>query len=248
MIFCNRKRDVDVLASSLRRHKFNAGGLHGDMAQPARTAMLASFKDREITLLVATDVAGRGLDIVGLSHVINFDVPTHAEDYVHRIGRTGRAGLRGCAITLVTGEERKYMAAITRLIGLDIPELDGAASANDSHDAGDPEGEQQPVTPKPEAKQPRARARSRNRRERRPQPQTQARDTAMDKPTAEATNGVSAKQENAKSQSGKSQSGKSQSGKSQSGKPQGRAGAKPVVAFGDDMPAFLRHPASKIPS
>ncbi len=238
LIFCNRKRDVDTLATSLRRHKFNAGALHGDMAQPARTAMLASFKNREINLLVATDVAGRGLDIVGLSHVINFDVPTHAEDYVHRIGRTGRAGRRGCAITLATGEERKYMAAITRLIGLDIPELGDAASANDTHDAGRPEDEQPPVTPEPEAKRPRARARSRNRRARRPQPQTQARDTARD--TAKATNGAAAKPKAAEPEKAKSQSGKSQSGKSQ-----GRAGAKPVVAFGDNMPAFLRQPASK---
>ncbi|MEE8516960.1 MAG: DEAD/DEAH box helicase [Alphaproteobacteria bacterium] len=234
LIFCNRKRDVDVLASSLRRHKFCVGALHGDMAQPARTAMLESFKNGDINLLVATDVAGRGLDIVGLSHVFNFDVPTHAEDYVHRIGRTGRAGLRGCAITLATGEERKYVAAITRLIGQDIPGLDGAASGDDAHDAEPSEGKQTAVTTEPEAKRPRANARPRTRRERRPR--TQARDTAKDKP--KAANGAppqpqAAKQEHARSKGGRSQ---------------GRAGAKQVVAFGDNMPAFLRQPASKTTS
>jgi superfamily II DNA/RNA helicase len=116
LIFCNRKRDVDVLATSLRRHGFKAAGLHGDMAQAQRTATLQSFRDGEINLLVATDVAGRGIDIRGLSHVFNFDVPFHAEDYIHRIGRTGRAGQSGRAITLVTSDDGKFLDAIQHLI------------------------------------------------------------------------------------------------------------------------------------
>ncbi len=124
LIFCNRKRDVDILARSLERHGFSAAALHGDMPQPVRTETLEAFKNGEIIELVATDVAGRGLDIEGLSHVFNFDVPTHAEDYVHRIGRTGRAGRRGRAITLSTPEERKFLGAITALIGKDIPLLE----------------------------------------------------------------------------------------------------------------------------
>jgi superfamily II DNA/RNA helicase len=128
LIFCNRKRDVDVLATSLRRHGFKAAGLHGDMAQSARTATLQSFRDGEINLLVATDVAGRGIDIRGLSHVFNFDVPFHAEDYVHRIGRTGRAGQTGRAITLSTSDDAKSLDAIQHLIKKSIPLLEGTAA------------------------------------------------------------------------------------------------------------------------
>ncbi len=124
LIFCNRKRDVDILAKSLQRHGFSAAALHGDMPQPMRTQTLEAFKNGEIIELVATDVAGRGLDIEGLSHVFNFDVPTHAENYVHRIGRTGRAGRRGRAITLSAPDEQKFLGAITALIGKDIPLLE----------------------------------------------------------------------------------------------------------------------------
>ena len=125
IIFCNRKRDVATLYRSLIRHEFNAGALHGDMDQHARMATLAKFRSGEITLLVASDVAARGLDIPAVSHVFNFDVPTHAEDYVHRIGRTGRAGRSGAAFTLVTPEEKKYVAAIEKLIGKAIPWAEG---------------------------------------------------------------------------------------------------------------------------
>jgi len=120
IIFCNRKRDVDILFKSLEKHGFNARPLHGDMPQDRRTATLASFKAGEITYLVASDVAARGLDIVDLSHVFNFDVPHNAEDYVHRIGRTGRAGKGGRAFTLATPEEGRNVAAIRKLIGRDI--------------------------------------------------------------------------------------------------------------------------------
>jgi superfamily II DNA/RNA helicase len=101
IIFCNRKKDVADLYKSLEKHGFSVGALHGDMDQRSRTNMLQGFKDNKITLLVASDVAARGLDIPDVSHVFNFDVPIHAEDYVHRIGRTGRAGREGAAFTLV---------------------------------------------------------------------------------------------------------------------------------------------------
>jgi superfamily II DNA/RNA helicase len=121
LIFCNRKRDVDILQRSLSRHGFDAAALHGDMSQPKRTETLERFKAGEIRLLVASDVAARGLDIQGLSHVFCFDVPYHAEDYVHRIGRTGRAGLSGRSFTLAAPEDGKSVAAIQQLIGKDIP-------------------------------------------------------------------------------------------------------------------------------
>lgn len=127
IIFCNRKRDVDILYKSLVKHGFNAGALHGDMVQSVRMETLAKFKAGEITLLVASDVAARGLDVQGLSHVFNFDVPIHSEDYVHRIGRTGRAGLTGRAFTLATPDDGRFVVDIEKLIAKEIPriEIDG---------------------------------------------------------------------------------------------------------------------------
>src|SRR5215468_5502205 len=120
IVFCNRKREVAVLHRSLVRHGFNAVALHGDLDQPARMAALDQFRRGEATLLIASDVAARGLDIPDVSHIFNFDVPHHADDYVHRIGRTGRAGRSGTAITLVTPADRKAVDAIEKLIGRTI--------------------------------------------------------------------------------------------------------------------------------
>jgi superfamily II DNA/RNA helicase len=120
IVFCNRKREVAQLHRSLVRHGFNAVALHGDMDQSARMAALDQFRRGEATLLVASDVAARGLDIPAVSHVFNFDVPHHADDYVHRIGRTGRAGRAGTAITLVAPADSKAVAAIEKLTGQSI--------------------------------------------------------------------------------------------------------------------------------
>ncbi len=121
LIFCNRKRDIGVLTRSLKNHGYDALELHGDMSQPARTETLEKFRRGEFTILVCSDVAARGLDIQGLPYVFLYDVPTHAEDYVHRIGRTGRAGMVGRAITLATHEEAKYIGQVESLIGRAIP-------------------------------------------------------------------------------------------------------------------------------
>lgn len=120
-IFCNRKRDVDTLAKWLQGRNYSAKALHGDMVQRSRTATLEEFKDGEIALLVCSDVAARGIDIKGVSHVFNYDVPFHADDYVHRIGRTGRAGMTGRAWMLAMEDEDKALAAIEALIGKAIP-------------------------------------------------------------------------------------------------------------------------------
>nr|HRQ82701.1 DEAD/DEAH box helicase [Azospirillaceae bacterium] len=130
-IFCNRKRDVAVLHKSLERHGFNVGALHGDLPQHKRTETLDAFKKDEITLLVCSDVAARGLDVKGVSHVFNFDVPINAEDYVHRIGRTGRAGMSGRAFTIASPYDGKLVAAIASLIGKEIPmiSIDGLDAA-----------------------------------------------------------------------------------------------------------------------
>jgi superfamily II DNA/RNA helicase len=138
IIFCNRKREVAILHKSLQKHGFSAGALHGDMDQSARMAALDQFRKGELPLLVASDVAARGLDIPEVSHVFNFDVPHHADDYVHRIGRTGRAGRSGTAVSIVTPVDQKAMAAIEKLIGQTIPRAEGdVAQVEESAAAGD---------------------------------------------------------------------------------------------------------------
>ena len=121
IIFANRKKNVEILRKSLAKHGYNAGSLHGDMDQYARLETLEAFRDGKITYLVASDVAARGLDIPAVSHVFNYDAPVSPEDYVHRIGRTGRAGREGVAVTLVTPDDFRVMKAIEKLIGKDIP-------------------------------------------------------------------------------------------------------------------------------
>ena len=138
LIFCNRKKDVDILFKSLQSHGFSVGALHGDMAQPVRFATLEKFKAGEIRLLCCSDVAARGIDIGGLSHVFNFDVPIHAEDYVHRIGRTGRAGKEGRTFMLATPEDRLATEAIEKLTGnkVELVTIDGLDSVEWSEGRG----------------------------------------------------------------------------------------------------------------
>ncbi|HEV2301555.1 MAG TPA: DEAD/DEAH box helicase [Stellaceae bacterium] len=140
LIFCNRKRDVDLLHRLLVRQGLDAAALHGDMPQPKRTETLDRFRNGQVRILVASDVAARGLDIQGLSHVFCFDVPIHAEDYVHRIGRTGRAGREGRSFMLAVPEDGKYVAAIEKLIGKDIPTItiDGIEAASLDFDGNPP--------------------------------------------------------------------------------------------------------------
>jgi superfamily II DNA/RNA helicase len=117
IIFCNRKRDVAILLKSLQKHGFNAGALHGDMDQMSRMATLDAFREGRITLLAASDVAARGLDIPDVSHIFNFDVPWQADDYVHRIGRTGRAGKEGRSLTIVTPDDIRQLKDIEKMLG-----------------------------------------------------------------------------------------------------------------------------------
>jgi superfamily II DNA/RNA helicase len=120
-VFCNRKKDVDILYKSLTKHGFNAGRMHGDLVQSERTETLDKFKSGDITVLICSDVAARGIDVADVSHVFNFDVPFNAEDYVHRTGRTGRAGRAGKAFTLATPEDGKLVEAINKTINMTIP-------------------------------------------------------------------------------------------------------------------------------
>ncbi len=124
IVFCNRKVDVDIVAKSLKKHGYNAAAIHGDLDQSQRMKTLDGFRDGELRFLVASDVAARGLDIPSVSHVFNYDVPSHSEDYVHRIGRTGRAGRDGKAIMISAPVDDKNLAAIEKLIDKPIPRAD----------------------------------------------------------------------------------------------------------------------------
>ena len=138
IIFCNRKTTVRELATSLKRSGFAAGQIHGDMDQSDRIAEFERFKRDEINILVASDVAARGLDVKGVSHVFNFDVPWQPDDYVHRIGRTGRAGATGIAVTLATREDREAVAAIEKLTGTPISRIEDSKKAETPEPAEKP--------------------------------------------------------------------------------------------------------------
>lgn len=154
IIFCNRKRDIDTLVNSLKRSKLKAQGLHGDMDQPQRQKTLEQFKNEEFDILVASDVAARGLDIKDLDMVINYDVPNNSEDYVHRIGRTGRAGKSGTALTLILKSDDKAWSAIEKLVG-DVVQPFGEKpkaskkeeKAKDAPTASQPEKTERPEKP-----------------------------------------------------------------------------------------------------
>jgi superfamily II DNA/RNA helicase len=135
IIFANRKTTVGVLEVSLKRHGFNAAALHGDMDQRARLKTLEAFRAGEVTYLIASDVAARGLDIPDVSHIFTFDVPVHPEDYVHRIGRTGRAGREGHSFMMVTPEELKAVRIIEELIKKQIPWAGNAISDEEAQNA-----------------------------------------------------------------------------------------------------------------
>ena len=127
IIFCNRKSDVDICAKSLKKYGFNAAAIHGDLDQKHRMDTLDGFRTGSLQFLVASDVAARGLDIPSVSHVYNFDVPTNAEDYVHRIGRTGRAGRNGKALMISTPRDEKNFNAIEKLIQIEIPKIENSS-------------------------------------------------------------------------------------------------------------------------
>jgi superfamily II DNA/RNA helicase len=139
IVFCNRKTTVRELTTSLQRGGFKAGPIHGDMEQPERIRELERFKAGEINILVASDVAARGLDIKGVSHVFNYDVPWQPDDYIHRIGRTGRAGKTGTAITLVTGADAEAVGNIQKLTGTTLTPMDAPPGRSPEARQAEPE-------------------------------------------------------------------------------------------------------------
>jgi superfamily II DNA/RNA helicase len=139
IIFCNRKMDVDVVAKSLKKYGYDAAPIHGDLDQSKRMETLQGFRDGTLRFLVASDVAARGLDVPAVSHVFNFDVPGHAEDYVHRIGRTGRAGRKGKAVMICEPRDEKNLDAVERLIEKEIPRIESPLGDAPADEAPKPE-------------------------------------------------------------------------------------------------------------
>ncbi|MEO1318662.1 MAG: DEAD/DEAH box helicase, partial [Pseudomonadota bacterium] len=223
IVFCNRKRDVGVLYKSLDKHGYNCGALHGDLDQSVRMATLDGFRNGTIKILVASDVAARGLDIPNVSHVVNFDVPTHPEDYVHRIGRTGRAGRDGTAFSIYTPSDEKYLARIEELIGKPIPEVavpEGAVSAP----PGDAAEDEQPARS------------SRGRRGGREHDKVERAETAESTPVAEDA----PRERRGRDDRGSDRRDRGGRGRGRGGR--GREDDQPVIGLGDHVPAFLLRP------
>jgi len=235
LIFCNRKRDVDIVQRSLNRHGLEAARLHGDMAQPVRMETLEKFKNGDVKYMVCSDVAARGLDIPEMSHVFNFDVPTHAEDYVHRIGRTGRAGREGRAFTIATPLDNKYLKAIEDVIGKPIPPLEGFGPGKGSAPSSTPvetEATAEDDAPKDEA--PKRRRRGRRGKD----------ESAAEKPSEKpAETQQAAETPEAPETSETSESAPKQEARNddrQKGRDRNRdRDDKPVKGMGDHVPAFL---------
>jgi len=235
IIFCNRKTDVSILHKSLLKHGYNAGALHGDLDQSVRTATLNGFRDGSIKLLVASDVAARGLDIPNVSHIFNFDVPIHSEDYVHRIGRTGRAGREGIALTIAAPLDRKYLDRIEAMLGKPIDRIE-------PQDLPDSEGRSRPErTP-------------RRRRDEAPRaPEAVAATDAIEPRAEQAPPEKAATRSRGKGDSRRTDRGSDRGSERASDRSSERGGGrgggrggKPVVGMGDHVPAFLLrevHPA-----
>src|SRR5271165_4338877 len=251
LIFCNRKVEVDVLNRSLLRHKFSVGALHGDMAQTVRFTTLEKFKAGELKLLVCSDVAARGIDIGGLSHVFNFDVPHHAEDYVHRIGRTGRAGLEGEAFTIAAPDDRHLVEAIEKLIGHAIPPIvvEGLDPVDWAEDGGRKRGRgrgkspagkssvpKSPVAKPPAAKDVPAKTRA-------PRPAKAAKPAKPTETTAEVEPAPQAPSRPAPSRAAASRAPAPRDAAARHSAPRAAHIANdsgpPVIGFGTDIPAFM---------
>ncbi|WP_299768579.1 DEAD/DEAH box helicase [uncultured Tateyamaria sp.] len=215
IIFCNRKTDVDIVAKSLKKYKYDAAPIHGDLDQSQRTRTLDGFRNGELRILVASDVAARGLDVPSVSHVFNFDVPGHPEDYVHRIGRTGRAGRAGKAITICVPRDEKQFDAVEKLIQKEIPRLDNPVKPSKPVAADKPEAEEKPKS-----------TRSRSSRSK-SEPKTETPVEAITEAKAETPREDTSSKSRSRSSSSRSRSSRND-----------RGGNK-VVGLGDHTPSFI---------
>jgi superfamily II DNA/RNA helicase len=229
IIFCNRKIDVDILAKSLKRHGFDAQAMHGDLDQKLRMKILQAFRDGELKLLIASDVAARGLDIPNVSHIFNFDVPIHSEDYVHRIGRTGRAGRSGTSITLCLPSEEKYLSKIEELVKKAIPAMESPLQGDESYE---PRPQREPAPRRPRSDRSR-------RSEPRPAPAPAPAEAAPKEPArAEATRAEPARSEPVRSEPARSEPTRSEPAPERRPRRERRDEAS-APGMGDHVPAFL---------
>ncbi len=230
IIFCNRKRDVDIVAKSLKEHGLDAAPIHGDLDQSLRTKILTSFRDGELKLLIASDVAARGLDIPNVSHVFNFDVPIHSEDYVHRIGRTGRAGREGKAITLCLPFEAKYLNAIEDLVNNQVPRMDNPLTTGIEK----PQAEDKPKSENKPAR----------RRKQKSQTQAPTNEVVVEapkevEPKSEAPTPENTRPDNQRSDNQRSDNRTNNSQRNQRGRGRGRTEGNGVLGMGHHVPAFM---------
>jgi Superfamily II DNA and RNA helicases len=239
IIFCNRKMDVDVVAKSLKKYGYDAAPIHGDLDQSQRTRTLDGFRAGDLRFLVASDVAARGLDVPAVSHVFNFDVPSHAEDYVHRIGRTGRAGRDGKAIMICIPRDERNLADVERLVEREIPRLDNPLGNGNAAEAA-------PVADETADKPKKTRSRSRSKpKSEAPKPEADAKPAAEAKPKAETQAKPEPKRENAPKsepkQSAQSNRNDAQdrSSSSRSRSQNSRGNDNRVVGLGDHTPDFI---------
>ncbi|SEO26082.1 ATP-dependent RNA helicase RhlE [Salinihabitans flavidus] len=230
IIFCNRKVDVDIIAKSLKKYGYDAAPIHGDLEQSQRTRTLDGFRAGDLRFLVASDVAARGLDVPAVSHVFNYDVPSHAEDYVHRIGRTGRAGRAGKAMMLCAPRDEKNFEAIERLLQKEIPRLASPIEQSEPAELA----EDSAPTPKPRKVSTRGRSKPAHPPEDaaevnppQDEPLAKEADKPKPKPRAKAQDKPQAKTQES------SDRGKS-GGRGKSDK-----GGNKVVGMGDHMPSFI---------
>ncbi|WP_306132447.1 DEAD/DEAH box helicase [Roseivivax marinus] len=239
IVFCNRKVDVDVVAKSLKKYGVDAAPIHGDLDQSQRTRTLEGFRKGDLRVLVASDVAARGLDVPSVSHVVNYDVPSHAEDYVHRIGRTGRAGRDGKAITICAPKDEKNLEDVEKLIQKEIPRLDdpgrpakAATPAKAAEETGTKAEEPKADAAQPETAQPETAAA--------PEATSPAEDTKPER-KAEGSGGRS----RSRGKSDEGGRGKSRSGSGGGNKDKGDRGKSNnrrddnVVGMGDHLPSFI---------
>ena len=232
IIFCNRKTDVDIVTKSLKKHGFDAAAIHGDLDQSHRTKTLDGFRDGDLRFLVASDVAARGLDVPAVSHVFNFDVPSHAEDYVHRIGRTGRAGREGKALMICAPKDEKNFDAIENLLQKPIPRVDNPLQDKQ------PDAAEAATEELTEAKPKRSRG-GRGRSKKPEADKADAQQTVADAAPVEAPQEAPAQAEK-QSEKPRNASGNSTNNNNNRNRRGDRGGRdNNVVGMGDHMPSFI---------
>ena len=235
IIFCNRKSDVDIVAKSLKKYGYDAAPIHGDLDQSQRTKTLDGFREGALRFLVASDVAARGLDVPSVSHVFNFDVPSHAEDYVHRIGRTGRAGREGTAIMICNPRDEKNLADVERLVQHDIPRIENPLRSDKPEESDGAPDEDKPK------KSSRSRSRSRKEDKATAQDETSGKEKSVDqkadKPKSDKSDKPKSEGHGDDNRRGKdtNQRGKDKRG----GRNNSDRGGNKVVGLGDHTPDFI---------